>query len=125
MTAKAPTRWASLGGRARAWRVMHAAWSVAQLAGLAYIWRSAITRHRTPRLWVGVVFLLAEGAALFVGRGSCPMGQLQSEWGDPVPFFELVLPKRAAKAAVPILAVVSIAGLGALVLRRPHLAVRA
>jgi hypothetical protein len=39
---------------------------------------------------------------------------MQAEWGDPVPFFELVLPHRAAKAAVPVLAVVSLVGIVAL-----------
>ena len=47
------------------------------------------------------------------------MGPLQAQIGDPVPFFELVLPPRAAKAAVPILAGVSVAGLLAVALRRP------
>jgi hypothetical protein len=42
-----------------------------------------------------------------------------------VPFFELVLPPRAAKAAIPVLAVVSVAGIAALVLVRPGLVVRA
>jgi hypothetical protein len=46
---------------------------------------------------------------------------MQAEWGDPVPFFELVLPPRAAKAAIPILTAVSVAGIAALVLRRPGL----
>jgi hypothetical protein len=117
--------WARLGRRAQAWRIFHASWSVGQLGALGYIWGSAITRHRSPRLWGAVAFLLAEGAALVVGRGNCPMGQLQAEWGDPVPFFELVLPPRAAKAAVPILAVVSVAAVAAVVLRRPGLVVRA
>ena len=72
-----------------------------------------------------MAFLLAEGAGLVVGRGDCPMGSIQAEWGDPVPFFELVLPPRAAKAAVPILAAVSLAGITALALRRPGLVVRA
>jgi hypothetical protein len=98
---------------------VHAAWSVAQLVGLATIWRAAITRHRSRRLWAAVAFLLAEGGGLVVGHGNCPAGPLQAEWGDPVPFFELVLPPRAAKAAVPILAVVSVAALVALVLRPP------
>ena len=99
--------------------MVHAAWSVAQLAGLAAIWRAAITRRRSRRLWAPVTFLLVEGGALVVGRGSCPVGPLQAEWGDSVPFFELVLPPRAAKAAVPILAMVSVAALAALALRPP------
>ncbi len=101
------------------WRVFHAAWSVAQLAGLAYIWRCALTGRRNRRLWSSVAFLLVEGAALLVGHGDCPVGPRQAAWGDPVPFFELVLPPRAAKAAIPALAIVSVAAIAALVLRRP------
>jgi hypothetical protein len=117
--------WSRLGRRARAWRVVHATWSVAQLGALAYIWGSAVTGRRSPRLWASVAFLSVEGAALVVGRGDCPVGELQAEWGDPVPFFELILPPRAAKAAVPMLAVVSIAGIAAVVLRPPGLVARA
>jgi len=63
--------------------------------------------------------LLLEGAALVAGRGNCPMGPFQRQLGDPVPMFEWVLPPRAAKAAIPFLATVSLAGLLALVARRP------
>jgi len=78
-------------------------------------------RRRTDRLWATLSFLLVEGAALVVGRGNCPMGEVQEQWGDPVPFFELILPPRAAKAAVPALALVSIAALLGVVVRRPRL----
>ena len=111
--------WASLGRRAKVWRVAHAAWSVVQLTGLGYIWACVASGRRSPRVWAFVALLLAEGAALAVGRGSCPMGRRQADWGDPVPFFELVLPPRAAKAAVPVLAVISAAAIAALVVRRP------
>jgi hypothetical protein len=106
-----------LGRRARAWRFVHAVWSILQLTGLFYIWRAAIARRRGRRLWAAVAFLVAEGGALVIGRGNCPVGRLQAEWGDPVPFFELVLPPPAAKAAVPVLAAISVAGLATLVLR--------
>ena len=111
--------WTTLGGRARAWRVVHAAWSVAGLASLGYIWACAATGRRDKALVASVGFLCIEGAGLTVGGGDCPMGALQAEWGDPKPFFELVLPPRAAKAAVPVLAMATVAGLVALVLRRP------
>ncbi len=60
-----------------------------------------------------------EGVGLNIGGGECPMGPFQAQLGDPVPFFELVLPPRAAKAAVPILAGASIAGILAVVIRPP------
>lgn len=117
--------WRSLGPRARAWRLVHAAWSVAQLGCLAYIWRSVATRRRDPRLYAGVSFVLAEGGALLVGRGNCPMARAQEQWGDPVPFFELILPRRAAKAAVPVLAAITGAALIGVVARKPGLVARA
>jgi hypothetical protein len=109
--------WADLGRRARAFRVAHAIWSVAQLASLGYIWSCAITGRRDRYLAGTMGFLAVEGGALVIGHGDCPMGPRQAEWGDPVPFFELVLPPRAAKAAVPILATISVSGFGAVVAR--------
>ncbi|HTK44404.1 MAG TPA: hypothetical protein VL749_03480 [Patescibacteria group bacterium] len=119
------TSWAKLGARARAWRLVHALWSIAQLAALAGIWTCAILRRRSGLLWAGVAFIVVEGGALVVGRGSCPVGPRQVEWGDPVPFFELVLPPRAAKAAIPVLAVASLGGIAMLIFRRPGLVSRA
>src|SRR5687768_876031 len=108
----------NLSRRALVWRAVHATWSVAQLVALGYIWACAVTRRRDAKLWASVAFILVEGGALIVGRGDCPMGGRQEEWGDPVPFFELVLPPRAAKAAVPLLGLVSVGALAALALRR-------
>jgi hypothetical protein len=117
--------WSTLGRRARAWRLVHLSWSVAQLASLGYIGACAVTRRRSPALWASVGFLLVEGGALVLGRGNCPVGRLQERWGDPVPLFELLLPPRAAKAAVPVLAAVSAMAVGVVVLRPPGLVLRA
>jgi hypothetical protein len=46
--------------------------------------------------------------------GKCPLGPILRRLGDETPFFELLLPPRAAKLAVPTLAAVSV--LGALLL---------
>lgn len=113
--------WQSLPPRAKAWRVVHASWSVAQLGCLAYIWVCVVTGRRTHKVWASAAFLVTEGAALVVGRGNCPVGPLQAEWGDPVPFFELILPPHAAKAAIPVLTWISLAAIAGLVLRRPGL----
>jgi hypothetical protein len=109
--------WAALPRRARAFRVFHAVYSVFGLSAMGYLWACVITGRRDRGLAASIGFLAMEGGALIVGRGNCPMGPLQEEWGDPVPFFELVLPPRAAKAAVPCLAGVSILGMGLILLR--------
>ena len=114
-----PAGWATLSRPAKAYRVFHAAWSVAGLASLGYIWACAARRQRDRRLWASGAFLSIEGLGLIVGGGDCPMGPLQERLGNQVPFFELVLPPRAAKAAVPILAGASVAGFIAVALRRP------
>ena len=90
------------------------------MASLGYVWLSRPDRRRDRPLAASVTFLSLEGIALIVGRGNCPFGPLQKRLGDPVPLFELVLPPRAAKAAIPVLAVVSLAGLAAAAIRGPR-----
>jgi hypothetical protein len=112
--------WATLSRPAKAYRVFHATWSVAGLASLGYIWVCAARRRRSRLLGASMAFLSIEGVGLMIGGGDCPMGRFQEHLGDPEPFFELVLPPRAAKAAVPILAVASLAGFLAVALRQPR-----
>ncbi len=120
----AEARWSDLGRRARAFRVAHAAFSILQLAALAYVWFCAATRRRDRVLGVSAAALLFEGAALAIGRGDCPFGPLQARLGDPVPLFELILPKRAAKAAIPALFTIAVTGLAGVLLRPPSRAGR-
>ncbi len=115
----APVAWSSLPGRAKAFRLAHAAFGAINLAGLSYVWLSAATRRRDKWLLAAVGLLFAEGGALIIGRGNCPFGPFQASLGDPVPLFELVLPPRAAKAAIPALAIVTLTGLVALASRPP------
>jgi hypothetical protein len=109
----------TLPRRALAFRIAHVAWGAVAISALAYIWASAARRSRDRRLYASIAFLSVQGAALVIGRGNCPAGPVQARLGDPVPMFELVLPPRAAKAAIPLLAIVSLAGIAAAVLRRP------
>lgn len=115
-----PVGWRELPLGAMLFRITHAVWGAFNLAGLAWIWLAAIRRRRDRYVYGSMALLLAEGAALVVGRGDCPFGPFQARLGDPVPMFELVLPPRAAKAAVPILTVVSLAAMGLLFLRPPE-----
>ena len=111
--------WSGLGPRAKVFRVAHAAWAILSMASLAYVWLSAVTRRRDRLLAASVTFLSLEGIALIVGRGDCPFGPFQRRLGDPVPLFELVLPPRAAKAAIPVLTVVTLTGMAAAAMRGP------
>ncbi len=104
---------------ALALRTAHAALAVVELTGLGYLWACALRRRRGRLLTTAVGLLAAEGAALVVGRGNCPLGPLQERCGDPTPLFQLVLPPRPAKAAVPVLAAVAVGGMITLAVRRP------
>jgi hypothetical protein len=106
-----------LTGAALALRTVHVAVATVELAALGDLWFCALTNRRGKALWVAVAVLALEGVGLVVGRGDCPLGPLQERVGDPVPLFELVLPPRAAKAAVPVLASATFLGIGVLLAR--------
>jgi hypothetical protein len=88
------------------------------LAALGIVWRTAISRRRDRTFALSIVWLGIEGAALIAGRGDCPLGPFQARLGDPVPLFELVLPRRGAKVAVPVLSAAAAIGI-ALAWARP------
>jgi hypothetical protein len=113
-------RWSELSLSARLFRVAHATWGALNLVGLALVWRAGITRQRDRRVYASAALLLSEGGALVVGRGDCPFGPFQNSLGDPVPMFEWFLPPRTAKAAIPVLSLVTVCGLVVLWLRPPE-----
>ena len=116
-TPSAHPAWSTLPARAKAFRAAHVVWGVVALGALVHIWASAVRRRRGATAWAAVAFLLVQGFALVIGRGDCPFGPFQRRLGDPVPMFELVLPPRAAKAAIPVLFIIAVAGIVALLLR--------
>jgi hypothetical protein len=109
----------SLRRAAKAFRAFHIGLALVDLVALTYIWVCGLSGRRDRFLSMAIGALVVEGAALVVGRGNCPLGPLQARVGDPTPLFELVLPKRAAKAAVPVLCTVSVAGIALIVGRGP------
>jgi len=100
-----------------AWRAAHALIAAGFLGSIAYIWWSAITGHRGRLLRPAVATLVAEGVVVAANHGDCPLGPLGDRVGDEVPLFELVLPPRAAKAAIPVLGAITVAGLVLLAVR--------
>lgn len=102
-----------------AWRAGHALIAVTMLAAIAYIWVCALSGRRGPLLRAAVGVLVAEGVLVAANHGDCPLGPLGDRIGDEVPLFELVLPPRAAKAAVPALGLLTAAGVALLARGRP------
>jgi hypothetical protein len=89
---------------AQALRAVHVAIAGVELVSFGYLWLCACTNRRDKLLRAAIAVLVGEGAALLIGNGDCPLGPLQNRLDDPAPLFELILPRSAAKAAVPIFA---------------------
>ncbi|GIK78031.1 MAG: hypothetical protein EDQ89_03280 [Acidobacteria bacterium] len=108
-----------------AWRTAHGLIALGLLAAIACVWWAALTGRRGPALRLAVGSLVAEGAVVALNRGDCPLGPLGERIGDPVPLFELVLPPRAARLAVPLLGGIAGAGILLLAARRKRPGLRA
>jgi hypothetical protein len=103
-------------------RIFHGLASVYFLACLMYLYYAAFARHYDPLLLVALVSLAAEGFVVFVfNRGDCPLIHIQRKVGDDKPFFELLMPKRLAKIALPVFAVLTLLGV-VLLLGLPYVA---
>ena len=109
----------SLSPAALAFRAGHAVIAIGFLAAIADVWASALTGRRGPLLHASVAALVAEGVVVAANGGDCPLGGVQDRMGDPVPLFELVLPPRAARLAVPALGALTAAGIVQLARRGP------
>lgn len=99
---------------ARLFRAVHAAIAAAFLLAIGHVWRCALTGRRDRALNVAVAALAGEGLLVTANGGDCPLGPLQDRMGDPVPLFELVLSRRAARQAVPALGAVAVVGVALL-----------
>ena len=110
-------RFAELSSGARALRIGHVAIAGVELCGLGYVWFCAVSGRRDRLLGAALGTLSVQGVVLLIGRGNCPLGPLQTRLGDPRPLFELVLPPRAARAAIPVFVAVALSGAAILVLR--------
>ena len=108
------TRQGRLSPAAMAFRLVHAAVTATFLLLIVYVWLCALTGRRGPLLHVAVTALVGEGVFVMANHGDCPLGPLQERLGDPVPLFELVLSRDAARRAVPVLGAIAAAGIALL-----------
>ena len=93
------------------WRAGHALIAAGFLTSIAHVWWSALTRRRGRFLRPAIAALVGEGVVVGLNGGDCPLGPLGDRMGDPVPLFEVALPPRAAKRAVPVLGGVTATGI--------------
>ena len=95
-------------------RVVHGLIAAFFLACIAAVYVAAV------RATVDAFTLAALGlecVLVFACGGNCPLGPALRRLGDEKPFFELLLPARAAKLAVPVLGLVTVGGGVALAVR--------
>jgi hypothetical protein len=95
-------------------RVLHGVVSVLFLACIAIVYVGVWQGRASPLTIAALAALALEGVLVVLSRGNCPLGPLFRRAGDETPLFELVLPPRAAKLAVPVLGLIT--AVGALVL---------
>ena len=95
-------------------RAAHGLISLVFLSCIAVIYLGAWRGKAETVTLAALAALCVEGALVLLSAGNCPLGPILRRLGDETPFFELLLPPRAAKLAVPMLAAVSV--LGALLL---------
>lgn len=107
-----------LSPAALAFRSTHAALAGAFLIAIGYGWWCALATRRWRLLPVSVGALIGEGVVVAANREECPLGGLQDRLGDPAALFELVLLPMAARRSVPVLGLITAAGI-ALLAREP------
>jgi hypothetical protein len=103
---------------------VHGTIAIGFLASIGYVWWCALTGRRGTLLRLAIAALSSECVLVVTNHGNCPLGPVGDRIGDPDPLFELVLPPRLARRAVPALGVLTAVGLGLLAarsapLRRP------
>ena len=84
---------------ARAFRTGYIETLAVDLSCLGYLWLCVLTSRRDKLLREAIAVLIGDCLGLAIGRGDCLLRPLQQGLGGPVPLFELVLPRRAVRAA--------------------------
>lgn len=91
-------------------RILHGIITAFFLTCIIYIYYAGITNQKTTLAYIAVAFIFIEGLVVSLNKGVCPMGPLHKMFGDQKTFFELFLPKKVAKKAVPFLGIIAAIG---------------
>lgn len=100
-------------------RICHGILTIYFILCLAYLYFVGFTGNVSDVLFtLAILSLAVEGMAVFAfNKGNCPLIHIQRKIGDDKPFFELFLPPRLAKQAIPVFAFLTIIVLFILLLR--------
>jgi cbb3-type cytochrome oxidase subunit 3 len=91
-------------------RLLHGAISGFFIACIAIVYYSGVTGRRSRLLYPAIAALAVEGAIVLGNNGKCPLGRVHNRYGDDREFFELFMPRRLSRHAVPALTVVTVVG---------------
>ena len=98
-------------------RMFHGLIVMYLVASIIYIYYCAVTVQISIPLVIAIASLLIEGALVIINDGHCPLAFIQRRFGDNIPFFDLILPPKYAKKAVPFFALLTLAGVILLFIR--------
>ena len=98
-------------------RIAHGLISLLFLACIAALYLGAWRGRADAPTLAALAALGLECGLVLLSGGNCPLGPALRRLGDDTPFFELFLPPRAAKAAVPVLGAVAVIGAALLAAR--------
>jgi len=100
-------------------RILHGLVTIYFMLCLLYLYTVGLTGNVNGILFTLAILSLAiEGIAVFaLNRGDCPLIHIQRRVGDNKPFFELFLPPKLAKQAIPIFALLTVIAVLIILLR--------
>lgn len=103
-------------------RIFHGILTVYFALCLLYLYAVGLTGSVDRTLFaIAVLSLAMEGIAVFaLNKGDCPLIHVQRKIGDDKPFFELLLPPRLAKQAIPVFALLTIVAILIILIRFVH-----
>ena len=99
-------------------RTIHGLFALLFIACIFYIYYSAFLKQFNFFSGLAILSLTIEGILVFLlNNGHCPLAPLQWKLGDSTPFFNLFLPERYARLAVPFFAAITFLGIFILIYR--------
>jgi hypothetical protein len=99
-------------------RTIHTIFALYFIACLVALYYFAFTKQFNTVTTIALVSLAIEGFVVFIlNKGDCPLIHIQKRIDDPIPFFELFLPPKIAKRAIPFFAILTITGLVLFIIR--------